>query len=184
MARTNPQKRPRKYAKKTIIFYGEGSAEEVFLKHLKKTYARDSGVAVTVKSGQGGAADEIIRKAFRYTLGGFDKRVVWLDNDKPKAEMEKARTMAKSSGIILIENRPCLEAFLLGILNGGKVSKNKSSGYYKKEFESKHICKKKRCDIFEYEKIFPKKKLDSARKKVMELDEIVGFMEGKRKNKL
>lgn len=167
-------------AKRTILFYVEGSSEEVFLKHLRRTYARNSGMAVTIRNGQGGSADGIVQRASCYP-GGFDRRVVVLDNDKPKNEMAKARKSAKDCGIILIENSPCLEAFLLQVLNGGKVLKKRNSPEYKREFERKHICKKKRCDVSEYEKIFPKTVLDSARKKVGELDEIVGFMEGKKK---
>ena len=81
----------------------------------------------------------------------------------------------------MVENCPCLEALLLRILNDGKILEGEKSGYYKKEFEKKHICENKRCDIDEYEKIFPKTVLNLARKKVSELDEIVGFIEGKKK---
>ncbi len=177
MARTNPYKKPPRKAKKTILFYGEGSAEEVFLKHLRKVYARNSGVAVTIRNGQGGTADGIVEKASCY-FGAFGKRIVLLDNDKPKAEMERARKIGKDYGVLLIENNPCLERLLLEILSYGKKLGNKKSQDLKKEFERKHICKKKRCDIEEYEKIFPKKVLDAKRKNVAELDRIIKIMEG------
>lgn len=180
MSRTNPYKKPRRRAKRTILFYGEGSAEEVFLKHLRKTYAQNRGIAVTVKSGQGGTADGIVRKAFRYNPGGFDQKVVLLDNDKTRSEMNEARKISKDCSVSLIENEPCLEALLLRILNDSAIIGNKSSKYYKNEFEKKHICKKKRCNIEEYEKIFPKKILDAARRKIKELDRIIGLMEGKK----
>ena len=98
MARTNPYKKPPRKAKKTILFYGEGSAEEVFLKHLRKVYARNSGVAVTIRNGQGGTADGIVEKASCY-FGAFGKRIVLLDNDKPKAEMERARRIGKAAAL-------------------------------------------------------------------------------------
>jgi hypothetical protein len=166
-------------AKHTILFYVEGSSEEVFLKHLRRVYARNSGVAVTIRNGQGGSADGITRRAGCYP-GGFDKRVAVLDNDKPKNEMAKARELAKAGGVDVIENSPCLEALLLRVLNGGKILEDGDSKYYKKEFEKKHICESKRCDIDEYAKIFPKNILDGSRKKVKELGEIVGLMEGKK----
>lgn len=172
------QKQIRK-AKRTILFYVEGSAEEVFLKHLRRTYARNSGVAVTIRNGQGGSADGIVQRASCYP-GGFDRRVAVLDNDKPKIEMAKARELAKMGCVDVIENEPCLEALLLRILNGGKILEDESSKYYKKEFEKKHICENKRCDIDEYAKIFPKTLLDGSRKKVKELGLIVGFMGNKK----
>lgn len=166
-------------AKRTILFYVEGSSEEVFLKHLRRTYARNSGVAVTIRNGQGGSADGIVQRASCYP-GGFDRRVAVLDNDKSKSEMAKARELAKAGDIGMVENCPCLEALLLRILNDGKILDGEKSGYYKKEFEKKHICENKRCDIDEYAKIFPKNILDGNRKKAKELDEIIGLMEGKK----
>ncbi len=166
-------------AKCTILFYVEGSSEEVFLKHLRRTYARNSGVAVTIRNGQGGSADGIVQRAICYP-GGFDRRVAVLDNDKPKNEMAKARALAKTAGVEIIENCPCLEALLLRILNGGKILEDANSKYYKKEFEKKHICESKRCNIDEYAKIFPKNVLDGSRKKVKELGRIVGLMENKK----
>jgi hypothetical protein len=178
MSRTNPNKKAKRKAKKTILFYGEGSTEEVFLKHLRKNYSRNSGVAVTIKNGQGGTADRIIKRAISCNPAGFDKKIAWLDNDKSKKEMEKARKLAMDFEILLIENQPCLEAFLLGILNNGKVQQNQSSVFYKKLFEKEYICKKKRCNSEEYDKIFSKKVFNSARKKVKELDLIIRIMEG------
>ncbi|MFA4817152.1 MAG: RloB domain-containing protein [Parcubacteria group bacterium] len=167
-------------AKYTILFFGEGLAEEVFLKYLRKAYAaRNSGVAVKIRNGQGGSADGIVQRAGLHP-GSFDRRVVVLDNDKPRAEMEKARKLAKDGDVSVIENNPCLEALLLRILSKVKFLENKDSKYYKKEFEKKYICKNKRCDIDEYEKIFPKNILDSSRKKIKELGEIIGFMENKK----
>lgn len=172
-------KNQKRKAKRTALFYVEGSSEEVFLKHLRKVYARNSGVAVTIRNGQGGSADGIVQRASRYP-GGFDKRVAVLDNDKPKNEMEKARELAKAGDVNVIENNPCLEALLLRILSKGKILEDGDSKYYKKEFEKKHICENKRCDMDEYAKIFPKNILDGSRKKAKEIGEIIGFMEGKK----
>jgi len=39
MSRTNPFKKKRRAAKTTMLVYGEGQAEEMFLKHLRSLYA-------------------------------------------------------------------------------------------------------------------------------------------------
>jgi ribosome assembly protein YihI (activator of Der GTPase) len=177
MSRSNPYKKAKREAKKTILFYGEGEAESIFLKHLKKMYANNSGIAVTIRNGHGGTAEIIVHKAIQYP-GDFDRRVVVLDNDKLKQEMEQARKLAGKCEIDLIENTPCLEALLQSIVDGGKPKMNKSSAQYKKNFEKNHICKEKRLDPREYEKLFTIKLLDKRRKEIKNLEVIIGFMEG------
>jgi hypothetical protein len=76
-------------------------------------------VAVKVRRGKGGDAVSVVVDAIN-TPGSFDRRIVVLDNDKPKSEMEKARREARIKNVELIENNPCLEAFLLSILNNGR----------------------------------------------------------------
>ena len=75
MSRTNPYKKKRRSASRTLLMYGEGLGEEMFLKYLRSLYARDSGVAVTIRNGKGGNAVNIIIDASN-APGDFDKRVV------------------------------------------------------------------------------------------------------------
>ncbi|MCD4694225.1 hypothetical protein K8R62_02600, partial [bacterium] len=150
MSRTNPYKIKRRHANKTLLIFGEGMNEQMFLKHLKKLYCCDTNVAITVKKGRGGNSANIVIDASRVP-GGFDRRVVVLDNDKPKGEIEKARSIAKSKGIELIENTPCLEHLLLSILDSSKASDNSSK--CKKIFESEYINKRQRKEAYEYDNI-------------------------------
>ncbi|KKR05945.1 MAG: hypothetical protein UT32_C0019G0007 [Parcubacteria group bacterium GW2011_GWC2_39_14] len=176
MSRTNPFKQKRRQAKKTLLVFGEGFGEEMFLKHLRSLYSFNTNVAITVKRGKGGTADRVIIDASK-TLGSFDRKIVVLDNDKPKAEMTKARQEAITRGIELIENTPCLESVLISILD--KKPNETNSALCKDEFESKYIDKKKRGEPAEYTKLFPKKLLDTQRLKVSELDKLVSILEGK-----
>jgi len=150
-------------------------AEEVFLKYLRKVYARNKGVAVTIRREKGGTADGVVTSAIKF-LGDFDQKVVVLDNDKPKQEIENARKKAQESGIILIENKPCLEATLLSALNDSQDFSNQKSAWCKKEFENKFISKKKRSDLVEYEKIFSKKLLDNQSRSIVQLEKIILLM--------
>ncbi len=158
--------------------YGEGLEDEVFLKHLRSLYSRDSGVRVTIRNGKGGHPADVVINAANQP-GQFSQRIVMLDNDMSEADMNMARQEAEKRNIALIENKPCLEAILLAILNGGKSYADKKSPWCKKEFESKYLDSKKRTDIREYEKLFPKAALDAVRSKVPELDKIISLMEGK-----
>jgi superfamily I DNA and RNA helicase len=176
MSRTNPFKKKRRQASKTLLAFGEGFGEEVFLKYLRGLYAYKNNVAITVKKGKGGDAQSIVIDADK-TLGAFDRKIVVLDNDKTKAEMTKARQEAKKRGIELIENTPCLEFLLVSILD--KKPNGKNSAWCKGEFESKYLEEKKRGEPSEYVKLFPKKLLDGQRLKVPELNALILIMEGK-----
>ncbi len=176
MSRTNPYKKKRRRAKKTLLLFGEGFNEEMFLKHLRKLYSRNSGTATTVKKGKGGDAQNIIIDADK-TYGAFDRKIVVFDNDKPKNEMIEARQEAKRRKIELIENTPCLEFLLISIIY--KKPNGKNSRWCKNEFELKYLEKKKRGKPSEYDKLFSKKLLDSKRSAIFELNKLISIMEGK-----
>jgi len=175
MSRTNPYKKKKRQANRTLLVFGEGLGEKMFLRHLKKLYNFNSGVAVTIKKGNGGCAQNIIIDTSK-TFGAFDKRIVVLDNDKPK-EMIKARQEAKKRKIKLIENTPCLESLLLSIVDKKPIEKE--SSWCKKRFELKYIEKKKRGESDEYDKLFSKKLLNARRLKIIELNKLILIMEGK-----
>ena len=105
MSRTNPYKKKRRQASRTLLIFGEGLGEEMFLKHLKGLYSRNSDVAITVRKGRGGTADGIVIDAAKVP-GAFNRKVVVLDNDKSRSEMKKARAEADKRKIELIEKPP------------------------------------------------------------------------------
>ena len=177
MARSNPFKKKRRTAKSTLLIYGEGMSEEIFLKYLRELYSHDSGIAVTVRKGKGGNAKEIVISAMKIP-GNFDKRIVVLDNDKSEQEIKNAEQEAIKYKIELLKNTPCLEAMLLSILKGGKSFANKPSKWCKKEFEEKYISKKKRSEKNEYAKLFPKKILDEQSNNLPVLKKIIDSMSG------
>ncbi|MCK4592029.1 RloB domain-containing protein [Candidatus Parcubacteria bacterium] len=177
MSRTNPYKRKIRYAKKTAFFYCEGRSEKAFLRHIKSIYNRNSGVAVTIDQNGGGNPDDIVGTTIKIVSGRSDDySCVIFDSDKILETT--IRKDAKSKNILLIENNPCLEAFLMSILEDKNFS-FESSSWYKREFEKKYISKSKRGDKRSYEKIFPKKLLNKKRKEIGILDKIIGIMEGK-----
>ena len=178
MSRTNPNRKKRRSASKTVLIYGEGLAEEVFLKYLRGIYAFNSNTAITIKRGKGGTADGIVMQAGR-AQGGFNQRVVVLDNDKGKREIGRARRLADEKNIKLFENTPCLESLLLSILNKGKSFTHKTSNWCKNEFESVHIDDKKRGEVGCYKKLFSKKLINEMRSKISELETLICVFEGK-----
>lgn len=175
MSRTNPRKKKRRRANNTLLMYCEGLGEEIFLKHLRSMYSKNSGTAVTIRNGKGGNSLNIVVSAINEP-GDFNRRIVILDNDTGEQEMKKTRTRANRLGIELVENHPCLEATLLSILRLNNVFSNETSAWCKREFESNYIEKKKRRDPAEYRKIFTKDLLDNQRTNISELDILISFM--------
>lgn len=176
MSRTNPQKKKRRQAKRTLLVLGEGLGEKVFLDHLKALYSYDNNIDIKIIRGKGGSADRIVADTDKIP-GDYDRKVVVLDNDKAEAEMKKARQDAKKKGIELIENTPCLEHMFLLILD--KKANGKNSTWCKNEFESNYIREEKRGDKNECQKLFPKELLEEQRLKIPELDRLISLMEGK-----
>jgi len=175
MSRSNPLKKKKRQAKKTLLMFGEGLGEEMFLKHLRGIYSFDQNVHVDIKRGKGGDACGIVVDAAKVP-GAYDRKVVVLDNDKSGLEMSKARQEAKTRKIELLENTPCLEYLLLSILS--KKIADKKSAWCKNEFESNCIEKKKRSELKEYIKIFPKALLDNKRLLLKELDKLISIISG------
>ena len=163
MSRTNPYKKKRRSASRTLLMYGEGLGEEMFLKYLRGLYSRDSGVAVTIRNGKGGTASSIISNAVNEP-GAYDRRIVILDNDKSEQEMNRARIEAQQKEVELLENSPCLEATLLAILRPGQSFSGKTSAWCKTELDG-------------YGKIFSKATLDTQRVNIPELNTLIYLME-------
>ena len=66
---------------------------------------------------------------------------------------------------------------LLAVLNDGKNYSDKQSAWCKQQFQSNYLDKKKRTELNEYGKIFPKTLLDEQRAKVRELGMLISTME-------
>jgi len=167
MSRSNPYKKKRRQTKSTVLIYGEGLTEEIFLKHLKQVYSKAGNIAVTIRKGRGGSVDNTVVNASRY-LGDFDRRFVVIDDDRPRQEIMKAEKKAARQNITIFKNTPCIEATMLSILNNGKRYSQKSTSWCKKEFKLSHVSQNKRGGLeerLECKKIFPKKLLDEQRKR-------------------
>lgn len=146
MSRSNPFKRKPRAARHTTLIVVEGETDEVFLKHLKIHFGKDSGSRVTVKSARGNA--DAVLKAAIHSFEAFDRRVVLFDNDwQPQARHLAA---AKKRKIQLLRCTPCIEGLLLAVL-GEKSSGN--SAECKRRLEQ--MTGQSLTDLQTYRKYFP-----------------------------
>ena len=132
----------------------EWESEYTFLSYLKELYyPRWEGFDVTPKNMRWWSPRVTIARAQNE---GHDHKYVWIDTDRP--EIEKARTLAEKSWMIIFENNPCLEWEILRML--WKIKKTSDyKGTFEKCFPGEDLCDKKT-----YLKLFPKEKIDELRR--------------------
>jgi len=175
MSRTNPYKKKRREAKKTILLYCEGSDDKTFLNYLKELFARDSGVFVNIKENHGGEANGVLRGVLKQIKADIMVCIYDIDTGVDIALKQKV----KKQDILCIENSPCLESLLLTILEKEKDYSNyQKCNQCKKIFESKYLDKKKRKNKRNYAKFFPKKLLIQKAKTIENLKILIDLING------
>jgi hypothetical protein len=104
-----------RHVKRTVLVVGEGDAEVAFLRHLRGLYARDSGVAFTIKNAFGKGALHVVDVAIAQSRNAeYDLRVVLLDTDTDWSDATASR--ARKAKVQVFKSEPCFEAVLLAIL--------------------------------------------------------------------
>ena len=154
-----------------MIFVGEGKAEKAFLLHLKSIYSVDT-LKVTIKSAGGKGPSNVISDAISTLQStGYDTASALLDTDIlwPIGKVKEA----KQCGIELIGSTPCLEGFLLEIINQ-KKRHNCTSDECKKLLHKK--LSGKETEKESYQKLFTKEVLDNARLRVENLDILIKLL--------
>lgn len=168
-----PEQKAPRTRRITVLAYGEGDGEKIFIRHLVKNYRRRH-VAVASSSAGGGGPDYILQRAIDFRGSDIrDHQFVMLDTDKPWSD--EMKELAQSAGFDLIGNHPCLEAFFLEILNV-EIPKDAGSGRCKTLFLDQ--CRGGKFNEDECDRLFTKAVLKSARGRVLKLDNIIRILEG------
>ena len=174
MSRSYSNKKKIRTAKRTLLLYCEGADEKAFLNYLKTLFSEGSGVHTTVKENHGGCANDVLENIARQTPA--DVMVCVYDTDSGVDQTLKEKAQNRKN--ICIESIPCLESFLLNILENKDYSRHKSCDC-KKIFEKNYLDSKKRKDKRNYEKIFPKSMLVKQSKKIENLKVLIELISGK-----
>ncbi len=160
--------------KTTVLAYGEGEDEKLFLRHLVRSYCRTKTVTVQTGSAGGGTPYSIVQMALRARRGEKrDYEFILLDTDV--AWTEEAVKLAEAEKIELLGSDPCVEAFFLDIL-GISVETSVGTGKCKDVF--KNLCRAGRFDEDECSRIFPKSIINEARQRNEKLNKIIKILEG------
>lgn len=174
MSRSNPYKKKIREAKRTLLLYCEGADEKAFLNYLKTLFSKNSGVHTEIKENYGGSANDVLTNVMKQNRAD----VVACVYDSDSGVDSELRGRVQKMGILCVENTPCLESFLLEILEGKDYSRHKNCDC-KKMFEKKYLDEKRRKDKRNYEKVFPKKLLTKQVGKVENLRILIDLISGK-----
>ncbi|PQJ27779.1 hypothetical protein [Rubritalea profundi] len=169
-------------ARESIVLFGEGKTEAIFLNHLKKVYEadKDKRLKIKVDKGQGKSpqdvANRLVNKLLK--LGCYDRSLLLIDSD---IEHKIKSAFLKKNSITLALSVPqCLEGLMLSILGelpkGGLHSSSKElkSAFIKllNTDEAGYSMKlRSRCP-----QLFPKELLEAKRSTLPEFDAILNFM--------
>ncbi len=80
---------------------------------------------------------------------------------------------AKRNGFTLIGLTPCIEAFLLSLLEPSSSFRSWKTDHCKRVFHEKYLARTEKVDYREYAKVFPADILQSARLVNSQLEDII-----------
>lgn len=161
-----------RHVRRALLIVGEGKAEEVFLKHICRMYARgDNNLQVKIKNANGKGALHVVNYTIRQMeYANFDLAASLFDADVDWNASTQA--LANERGVITLPSDPCLEATLLKICNR---EKHADSARQKREFE--RIFKGNAHDSRIITNHFGKNVLEEARNRMEILDQLVKLIE-------
>lgn len=168
------KKRPNRLLKKTLLLVGEGEAEKAFIQHLNSLYGTGK-IKIKIKSAGGKGPNNVINDTINtQSYDGYDRAASLLDTDIPwPAALVKRAHQLK---IELIGSEPCLEGFLLKILQQPLPSPLENNTCKKKLHPQ--LCGKE-TEKESYQVLFTKQLLDERAKTVKELKSLIDLISGK-----
>jgi hypothetical protein len=112
--------------KESILLFGEGKTEAVFLNHLRTLYAGRIRARVMIDAGQGGGPRQIASRLIKkhLELGAYDRSLLLIDEDLPVDKIP-ASWLRKHKIQIISTNPMCLEGLLLTLLNDPPPSRER-----------------------------------------------------------
>jgi hypothetical protein len=161
--------------KETLLITCEGDAEIAFVRFVKRTYANALGRSVQEINAHGHGGKGVLDTALRRAKNNrnYDKVVLMLDTDTDwdEKDREKARrTKVGKHPISVIEGEPCLEAWLLKILN---VETEGNTQHMKQKFKAHTGIE---AHEVEWAKLLNRDALNQARERVGQLADLMNHM--------
>lgn len=162
----------------TALIYCEGAHDLAFVRHVLDLYRMRSasGASITPKQGRGGSPGSLVQGAINLPQA-YDRRLVKLDHDRDPREIDIAIRLASANNIGLNFSYPCVDALLLSILDPSCDRSGWETKRCKREFHAEYIPERQRTFMRSYAGLFTLDKIEEARSRIKELDELLRFIE-------
>lgn len=168
--------------KRSIVCFGEGKCEGIFLQHIKSLYGEACpSTRVKVVHGRGGSpkhlANQLIKK--HLSMGNYDGALLLLDEDV-KDDIPKA-WLTKNSITVSRSMPHCIEGLFLTLLEDPPPSKERSkSSAWKSRFQKVYLktdsSRISERFLTECPRLFPRDLIDRKRVENRVLLEITAFL--------
>lgn len=169
--------------RESIILFGEGKTEAVFLQHLHTLYRNGIAARVKVDAGQGGSPKQVAERLIKkhLNLGAYDRSLLLIDSDMPLDDIP-ASWLVKYR-ITLVTSVPCcLEGFFLTMLGDPPPAKERHQARnWKRRFHKNHLGTDRDSEIVsklhgKCPFLFPKELIEKERITHSSLSEILAFL--------
>jgi ribosomal protein L31E len=172
--------------KKTILVVCEGPTDKTFLDYLKNLFMDKEKISIRVKESNGGGYKGVLRKLFKIIKNiEYNFYLIIVDSDRKKEEKiisdigkELKENEMDNEKKEIILNIPCLEGFLLKILEPKKefshLSSNECKNIFKKKLKIENIL----LDDKICQKLFDKNVIKISEKKIKNLNKIIKIFKG------
>ncbi len=170
---------------KSILLFGEGKTEALFLSHLRNLYGVPS-TAIKVEHGRGGSVRTVVQGAINIARLA-DYSGVWILLDSDRDDEPVPESWCKEHRLFIKQSSPCIEALFLEILGDAKLSKlrngERASDRCKSHFHGTYLHTDQNGQVTGrlrncFMKKFPRELLDEARSRIPMLNEIINAIEG------
>lgn len=169
--------------RQSILLFGEGKTEAVFLSHLRSLYAPEIRARVLVDAGQGGSPRQLAERMIskHLDLGSYDRSLLLLDADVPTHDIPA--TWLRKHGIRVVFSAPlCLEGMFLTLLDDPPPAKERHlSRNWKQRFRRNHLGTDRDSEILyrlkrKCPELFPRTLMDARNDGIPTLRELLDFL--------
>jgi hypothetical protein len=167
-------------ARESIVLFGEGKTEAIFLDHVKTVYEAHRHLKIKIGMGQGKSPKDVAARLINTQLrvGNYDRSLLLIDSD---IEHDLTTKYLKLHNITLVLSTPkCIEGLMLQILDelpkgaAHSASKDLKSAFMRflNTTEAGYARKlADKCPI-----LFSKELLEAKRRHIPELNTILEFL--------
>lgn len=180
----NKRIRKERLEKESLILFGEGPSEALFLELFRSYYSNElSNKKIVVNNANGGSPEDIFIKLNKEHLqtGNSDTPCLVLIDSDIKLDDYSKYFLKDHSNVRVVHSRPqCIEGLFLTLLDDNLVLSKQTSKRFKTHFQrsylqvnSSKVLARLKC---KREQLFPKTLIESKKNQVPQIKEILEFL--------